>query len=401
MKAEDRLVDRILKKEYRIGKFTITAVDMLYVFIITMLGLYVRKQMFPMKTSDWMYCLDPWMGKIREYGGWRSLGKSVSDYSSMYMYVMVIVSYLPVEAMAGLKWVSVIFDFMLAVSLFLVTAEVTGSRVRSMAAYTVFLLLPTTVMNGAAWTQCDSIYGTFIMLSLLYLLKGRGRVAVVWFSVAFSFKLQAVFFLPVLIICWLVRRVKLADFLWIPAVYILSCVPAWLAGRPWKELLTIYTGQMSQYQKLTLNYPNIYAITGEIEYNTIVSRVGICVTIMVFGLLAYCIYGKCEKISNQMVVSVSLFSVLLCVYVLPHMHERYGYLAEVLSIVYGICNIRRIWVSVVMELVALCLYIKYLFSVNTFSYMYMALVIGAVLIWVLYDLIMDIKAERMKVENEG
>jgi len=62
------------------------------------------------------------------------------------------------------------------------------------------------VMNSGVWGQCDSIYATFCAASLVSLVRGRPWAASAWFGVAFAFKLQAIFLLPVLVGVLLVSR---------------------------------------------------------------------------------------------------------------------------------------------------------------------------------------------------
>ena len=65
----------------------------------------------------------------------------------------------------------------------------------------------------------------------------------------------------IFIIMWLKKRtVKLPDFLWIPVIYVISSLPAYLFGRDFKELMTVYFEQTNTYPWGTLEYPNIYAI---------------------------------------------------------------------------------------------------------------------------------------------
>lgn len=46
--------------------------------------------------------------------------------------------------------------------------------------FAVVIMLPTVILNSAYWGQCDSIYTTFIILTLLYLYKGKYHGAFVF-----------------------------------------------------------------------------------------------------------------------------------------------------------------------------------------------------------------------------
>ena len=73
------------------------------------------------------------------------------------------------------------------------------------------------MLNSAAWGQCDSIYAAFCLGSLYFLLRGRTWWACVFFGLALSFKLQAIFFLPALLIVLVVNRQRLLALLAVPA----------------------------------------------------------------------------------------------------------------------------------------------------------------------------------------
>lgn len=398
--AKERFIDRILKKEFKVFKFSVSVVELLYIVIITLLGLYARKQFIRVESGDWDIYFSLWMDKIKEYGGWKSLGYGFSDYPCMYMYIMVLVYYLPIDAMVGLKCVSIIFDYAMAMAVLLVVYELTKDKMKAIVAFTVATMIPTVMLNSSAMSQCDSIYMTFVLLSLLFALRNNSRVSLIWFGVAFSFKLQAIFFMPVLIILWLERRIKFLHFLWIPIVFVVSCIPACLCGRAFfSDILMIYAGQTTSHGTLTLNYPNIYSITGETQINSKVSTAGICVAIMCLGIIAYAIYTYVKEFNNHFVITVALLCAMLMVYLLPHMHERYGYMAEIFALIYGFCNIKKIYVFILVELCAFCVYVHSCFERNTFPMNYMSIVLGAMIIVVIYDLIRMIKQERLGTKN--
>jgi Gpi18-like mannosyltransferase len=384
---EDRAIDRVLRKKCKIGGLTFTIVELLFIFALTLLAMLARMQFISLKSGDWRESLSVWDKTIRDYGGWKFIKYTVTDYAPLYTYIMIGVAYVTSDSMIMLKCVSMLFDLISGICTLLVVWQLTASRVKSIIAYVLVMVMPTILLNSSAWTQCDSIYCSFIMLSLLYLLRDKSRLSLIMFSIAFCFKLQAVFFLPVLVICWLERRVKLADFLWIPAMYVLSCVPAWLAGRPWKELLLIYVKQANVRGGMALGFPNIYKLLGLGTVNLPVGRCGCLLTVGCLGILAYLVYEKCKDFNNDMIIALALASSLLCVYLLPYMHERYGYMALLFAVVYGMCNIGRIWMVIIIELSSLYGYMDFLFELHIMSAPVLAVALGCVVIVVLWDVI--------------
>ncbi len=96
------------------------------------------------------------------------------------------------------KTVSVIFDYVAALAMFLLVYEITCNVRRSIIGMALVLLCPTVIINSAYWCQCDVIYTSFLLLSLLYFYRDNSRKSLVFMGIAFSFKLQALFFCTVL-----------------------------------------------------------------------------------------------------------------------------------------------------------------------------------------------------------
>ena len=80
------------------------------------------------------------------------------------------------------------------------------SAAAKITAFLLALALPTVWLNSAYWGQCDVVF-TSLCIGMAYgVLKGKGNLAAVFWALAFSFKLQAIFVLPA-IICPLIGMV--------------------------------------------------------------------------------------------------------------------------------------------------------------------------------------------------
>ena len=68
--------------------------------------------------------------------------------------------------------VSIIFDYILAISIAVLTKELLKGKKKAndfaVLAYGLILILPTVFINSADWGQCDSIYATFSVISLIF-----------------------------------------------------------------------------------------------------------------------------------------------------------------------------------------------------------------------------------------
>lgn len=358
-------LDSVLAGKIKIGKISMETVDGLFLLCIMILGLAVRFSLRDMETGDWTYCFSKWIDAIRQDGTIRILGQDFgSDYNPPYIYILYLISHLPILSndLHSLKLVSILFDYLCSVAVFFTVYEITGNKNRSIFAFSTVLLAPTVFFNSAGWGQCDAIYTFFLLMSLYCMIKEKSGSSLLFMGIAFSFKIQAVFFLPFLLIMWLKNRIKTLHFLYIPLIYFLSILPMMLLGRSFKSLAGIYIGLTQVYLQLTLYYPNIYALFEYNEKAVYLGTVGIFLTIAFLGCLAYYIYRKKFRMTASFMVTLALFSISIIVYTLPHMHERYGYITDILSIIYGFTNKKRIWLTMGFQLVSLIAYIPYLFE---------------------------------------
>lgn len=113
------------------------------------------------------------------------------------------------------------------------TGLYTASRAKRLTAFFGVLFLPTVVLNGAYWGQCDSIYAAFALLGIYFALsRAPGGPGMACIAVSFAFKLQAVFIMPIFVVLLITGRVNIRHFFIFPAVYILLMLPAVAAGMP-------------------------------------------------------------------------------------------------------------------------------------------------------------------------
>ena len=176
------------------------------------------------------------------------MSQRITDQSIAYTTFLTLITYLPFGTLYSVKYLSIAFDFGLSIANYSIVVEYFKNsdlaRFKGTLAGIFTLFIPTIFFNSSVWGQCDSIYTFFVMMSILNLLRNNGKWAVIFFAVALSFKLQAVFFLPILVYRWLSKAdVETRHLLAIPVVFFLSCTPALIAGRPFGDILSIYSQQ--------------------------------------------------------------------------------------------------------------------------------------------------------------
>jgi Gpi18-like mannosyltransferase len=358
-------------------------------------------------SGDYAGAFADWMREIRQahangvlYIGLvpKETDASTFDYNCLPQYLFCFLSlFHGVSDMYLVKTASVVFDFVSAITIFRIVYEMTGNVRKSMIGLGVALAIPTVILNSAAWAQNDSIYTAFVLLSFLSVLKKRDIRTFVYVGLAFCFKQQTIFFFPFLIIMWLKNKVKIRYILLVPALYLAAMVPAAIAGRPWGNLLGIYSNQVAMFSRLSMNYPSIYTIvTSQMtnEYRSYLTSAGMMITVILMGLLAYYTYQKKFRITPEYMLTLVVFTGELITFCLPCMHERYGFIAEIFAFVYGLFGWKRMCIAIGFEALTLVTYTRYLFG-STIAYLYPLTGIMLVLIlFVGYDLYQQMQKEN-------
>lgn len=396
----ERVLDKVMFYELNIGKIKLRVVDLSFVICLFVFSFLIRWKLMPIESADFWGFLEDWMEQIRAGGGFKSLNRQISNYTSPYMYLMCAVSYLTENNLYGLKMISVVFDYLAAVAAFLILYQLTGNTRRSIMGMAMLLLSPTVILDGAYWCQCDIVYTSFLLFALYYFFKDNSRLCMIFVGISFAFKLQALFMIPFFIIMWLKKKtVKLYDFLWIPVVYVVSALPAWGFGRDFKELMGIYFDQAQSYPWGTLEYPNIYALLGEampdLRHAGEVSSAGIFMTIILLGCIAYYFYVKDIRLTGELTITLALFTTSVIVYTLPHMHERYGFLVDLLAIIYGILDRKKLPVVCGFTLVSILSFMPYLIAVHIIPIQYVAIALLGLIVYVGYDLYRQVQENSM------
>ena len=233
--------------------------DVIVVFVGTILAFALRYALRNFATQDYSYYLKTWYQTIKELG-FSALGQSFSNYTPPFLYLLYIVSKLlpNIATVAAVKLPSVFCDFICAWYVYRIIRLKYEQGPIPIFAFLAILFAPTVILNSAAWAQIESIYSAALIAFVYYLLKKQPWLACIAFGIAFSIKLQSIYLAPLLLVLFLKKVLSWKHLLVIPAVYFIAIIPAWIAGRPLGELLTIYAGQVEGYTGLVHNAPNLY-----------------------------------------------------------------------------------------------------------------------------------------------
>lgn len=313
-------------------------------FLLLLVAIAVYLLMLPLYSGDMKYFLSPWF-EIIEKKGVSAISGEYSNYSPPYLYLLLVASFFSpiLSSIALVKSVSIAFSVFAAMIFGFIIFEYTKNKRLSFLAGCVFLLIPSVALNAGWWGQCDSIYTSLLLCAFLSSLKNKPFLVVFSFSIAFAFKAQSVFFLPYLLYLLLRKEVPWRYLLIIPAVFALMMSPAWLAGRNALELARIYLDQGNFYRELSMNAPNPWALVQRFTRVSYESGVIAGILLALAGNLTLVLGALRIKDDDR---SVRLFlitaTLLISPYLLPKMHDRYFYPADVflvlLAFIYPQCK---------------------------------------------------------------
>ena len=165
----------MFKIEKKIIEFCEKHYMLLGFIVISVLALLIRLSLFKFESGDYLIFLKKWFNYLKDNGRFWALKNYPGDYNAPYMTIMSLLTYIPINPLYSIKMVSVFFDFILAIASASLIKEIIPKNKKFYAflTYCVVLFLPTVILNGALWGQCDVIYSSFVILSLLYLIKEK------------------------------------------------------------------------------------------------------------------------------------------------------------------------------------------------------------------------------------
>ena len=338
------------------------------VFLVVIVGLAVAIRYVALPFQGWDYkdYFQHWFATLASSPGLTAFGQtSFSDYTPPYLYLMKLGAMLfPGQPLLVVKGISFVFEAVLGLTVYLlVRRKDPQSSWPPLAALAIVLFGPTVLFDGSVWGQSEAIYTSLLLLCLYCVISERNVLAFVAFALAFSFKAQAVFFLPLLVVLYFRRRISIALFAILPVTYGLVMLPAIMGGMHWSTALAVYFKQANFYKKLAMNAPTPYAWIPNEHYDIF----------LWFGL-AWAAAAAVAVVSVALAsrhpfttldwLRLSLALMLFVPYLTPGMHDRYFYPADILSVVYAFYVPRRFYLPVVITTISLLSYFPYLFDVE-------------------------------------
>lgn len=358
------------------------------------LAICLRWTLFGIHTLDYDKYFSAWYDFMRYYGGLAALKYNFANYNVSYFYLLAIGTYIPLPKIIIIKLIPVCFDALLALFVYLIVRLKYENSSLPTIASLIVLFTPTVFIMSGLWGQFESIYGSLSLASLYFLLRKRPIWACVLFGLAVSFKPQALFLSPLLFILGITGQIRKRYFLIIPMVYLMTMLPACFIGRGFIDLLTTYRSRTDNPgHLLNLNAPNIFQWLPAGPYYPWESA-GIILTLSGAGILSFVVLTSRREITNDIILKLALVFTLVVPFLLPEMHERYFYLADIISILYVFYFPGYFYVAILIQISSLISYSRYLNGYAVIDLRYITfLVLGTIIVTIL-DLVRTLYATK-------
>ena len=300
------------------------------------LAFVLRGAAMDYETLDYQDFLAAWVDYFRQNGGFAALRESIGNYNVPYLVYLAAISSSALKDLYLIKLFSIFFDVVLAWAVMRITAHFTKNAWRQIGAFCAVLLWPTVILNGSLWGQCDSIYVGFAVLSIAMALEDRPWLSVAAMGASFAFKLQAVFFLPALLLFFLRGKIKWQHLLAFPVVNVILVLPAVLQGRGLWDALTVGLNQTGSIgDGLNYNSPSVFSFFRNVINPEEAASFGIIAAALVIAMVAVVFLWKRRTASDLALLMGTTLLAIAIPFFLPHMHDRYFFGADMFTLALG------------------------------------------------------------------
>ena len=296
--------------------------------VLCALAMLARVSFIERSSGDYDIYLADWIARLSALSFGEGMRANIGEYNVLYQYILFVITRLGVPALYAVKAVSFVGDAFLAGA----CARLAGKK-GGLIAFAAALLLPTLVLNGGMFAQCDSLYAACALWGLALALEGKPTRSAACFALSLAFKLQSAFILPMVVVLWAGRKLRVRDAFVFVLTLLCVMLPALLGGKGIGDIIGIYTAQTGLYTGLNYNAANLFGLmeTAGLDvyaYGNFAMALafGACAALVIWGV------KNAQALDEGGYVHLALLMVLMIVFLLPRMHERYFYMAVPLSI---------------------------------------------------------------------
>ena len=383
----------------RIKNIVLNKIDWIAFLFFFLLSIWLRIYYAPITyieggLSDYNTSLLPWVREYAQLGALEGLARGVGNYYIPYNLFLAIIPLTGRNPAILIAALSATFDYLMIfaiykiVILFMSEGIVTISA-RYIKVFVVLLsILPIMVLNSSLWKQCDSIYSSFVLFALYYFLKDRTGISFLFLGIAFCFKLQAIFIIPLFIIAYLLTdKVSIRHFVLIPLCYIIAGIPAIICGRSVLSTYGVYFLQVkdnTETKLITESFPSIYNLGLS---SSLFGILGLTLTFAGLAVILIVVskYYQVKEFSKLDWLYLGAVVSLTCVEFLPNMHDRYDYLPIILLTTVALFFRKEILIPVIgLHAISACVYGRFLFGFEI-DLTVLSLAYLVSYIWIVFD----------------
>ncbi len=400
---EEFAIDRFIRKLISERLFEICIGLSLLAAVLIRVFLAPNTELSP----DYDFFYKSWVQFYRDNGGLKGLEWAPGDYYVPFNVIYALCSYLPCDTWVPLSILPCICEFVSAFFIYKIFNLLSGKKELSAFVGVATLFLPFVIFNGSLWKQVDAVYTCFLVITLYEVLKENYTKAFIFYSIAFTFKLQAIIFLPALLILYInggfrKKKFSMLEFFWIPVIFLVAGLPEVLAKHGLKATYFAYFAQTGELQSegygMVSYFPNLYNF-GFDNYDQLLSKGAVLLLFTVLMFIAFFCYRHRENFDEKKVIGLVIWTAYTCVMLLPGMHERYDYAMLLVLTPYAIvCNKKIIVPMIMANLCSLATYATVLFHVDIFPLHYIALVYTAAYVWITIDMVKSLMRRDGQIE---
>ena len=331
------------------------------------------------------------------------------NYPYPFLFIISIMTCLPINPLHAFKITSCIVDYLNAGAIASIVMHFCKEKNNTIdkktkqlmvLAFSIVVIHPIVFLNSAMWGQSDGLYVFWILLSLICLIKEKFLWVFILFGIGLSFKLQAIIVLPFLLFYYFYKkRFSIVYFAFIPLSIIVMNLPAIMQGRTIKDVLGVYVSNVGLFSSISMRYPSFWllicgVLTGD-EY-LLVKRATIIVTIAALAVTMYIWIVKCVKLKVDTIVYMAFLLIYMAVLFLPEMHDRYGYIYEILAIAILFMEKKTLIPFFFLSFISFRTYGRYLFGLEL-DYFWLSLT--NVLTFIAYYIILNRKIFDSNIQS--
>ena len=270
---------------------------------------------------------------------------NISNYTPIYNYFLIIIAKLNINPLYSIKIITFVFSLLLAISMELVVSHIKKVEFNYLRV-AFFILIPTVCMEYSFWGQCDAIHVFFCVLAFYFALKKKSKLSFLSVGLAFAFKLQFLFVVPILFVMLIIKDENVEHYIkwkdiWIaPVMYAVNLIPVFVEASI-VDLLLVYFVQTTYYATLSQNCANLCFIFEMFEVyqgnSSVYISIVVVLSLFTIALLLFFVV-KTIKLSKKRSLNASdllffatLFSFIM-VFFMPKMLDRFYFLTTIFAI---------------------------------------------------------------------